>query len=102
MSYTVLRIADLRGALGLALDAFETEHGPEVAIAHDHYWHLPVDASFDLAREPAALTDLTVGQVSDDLTEIQGILASGDASPAWHALGHAIGLLRLVEGAALS
>ena len=98
MSHTaVLRVPDLRAALALALDAFEAEHGQEVVVAHDHYWHLPVAASFDLSREP---TDLTVGQVSDDLTEIEGLLAAGEAQPAWHSLNHAIGLLRLLEATA--
>lgn len=97
MSYPVLRIADLRTALSLALDAFEAEQGPEVVIRHDHYWHLPVDASFDLSRGPS---DLTVGQLSDDLAELRGLLAEDDAWPARHALSHVIGLLRLVEVAA--
>ncbi|WP_213283357.1 hypothetical protein [Cellulomonas hominis] len=97
MSYPDLRIADLRTALGLALDAFEEERGSEVAIEHDHYWHLAVDASFDLSREP---TRLSVGQVSDDLAEIRSLVATGDASPAWHAISHVIGLLRVVEDAA--
>ncbi|MBO0922246.1 hypothetical protein J1G42_15600 [Cellulomonas sp. zg-ZUI222] len=97
MSDDVLRVADLRAALALALDAFEAEVGPEVPLDHDHYWHLPVDASFDLSREPQ---EHTVGQIIDDLHEAQGLVADGDAFPAWHALNHAIGLLRLLEHAA--
>jgi len=97
MSYDVLRVSDLRAALGLALDAFEAEHGREVAVERDHYWHLPVEASFDLSREPRALT---VGQVSDDLEEVRGFVAEGDAGPAWHSLAHAISLLRVLEDAA--
>jgi len=97
MSDDVLRIADLRAALALTLDAFEAEVGPEVPLDHDHYWHLPVHASFDLSREPQ---EHTVGQVSDDLAETRCLLADGDAFPAWHALNHAIGLLRLLEHAA--
>ncbi|RHA38611.1 hypothetical protein D1825_13735 [Cellulomonas rhizosphaerae] len=66
-------------------------------VEHDHYWHLPVEASFDLSQEPG---DLTVGQISDDLAEARGFLIENSAGPAWHALSHAIGLLRLVEEAA--
>ena len=100
VSDAVLRIADLRAALSLALDAFEAEHGPELPVARDLYWHLPVDASFDLSRRPGDDVDLTVGQVSDDLAEVRGFLADGDAGPVWHALQHAIGLLRVLEDAA--
>lgn len=100
MSRTVLRVADLRAVLGLTLDAFEAEHGQEIEVARDHYWHLPVDASFDVSHAPDVAV-LTVGQVSDDLAEIHGFLAKNDAGPgAWHALSHVIGLLRLAEDAA--
>ena len=97
MSDHALRVADLRAALLLALDAFEAEVGPEVPLDQDHYWHLPVDAAFDLSREPPAHT---VGQISDDVAEARVLLADGGASPAWHALNHTIGLLRLLEHAA--
>lgn len=93
----VVRISDLRLAVGLALDAFESEHGSEVELDRDHYWHLPIGDSFDLSREPASLT---VGQLTDDLAEIQKMIATGDAHPSWHALALVAGLLRLVEGAA--
>lgn len=90
----VLRVAELRAAIELALDAFVTEHGDEVAVEGDHYWHLPVDVAFDLWSESR---ELTVGQLSDDVDEIRGFVANDDATPAWHALAHVIGLLRLLE-----
>ena len=93
----VLQIAELRAAIGLALDAFVAEHGDQVPAEHDHYWHLPVDSAFDLRGEPR---ELSVGHVSDDLDEIRGIVAEADATPAWHALSHVVGLLRLLEKAA--
>lgn len=93
----VLQVAELRAAIELALDAFVAEHGDQVPVEHDHYWHLPVDSAFDLRGEPR---ELSVGQVSDDLDEIRGIVAEAGATPAWHALSHVIGLLRLLEKAA--
>ncbi|RYG79754.1 hypothetical protein EON77_08700 [bacterium] len=66
-------------------------------IQHDHYWHLPVEASFDLEAEPS---EFTAGQISDDLKEVRNMLARGDAGPAWHELSHVLGLLRVVEAAA--
>ena len=60
----VVRISDLRYAVNRVLDATETVLGPEVALDADYYWHLPVDAAFDVYTEPQALT---TGQLSDDL-----------------------------------
>ena len=60
-------IADLRSALSRVLDATEACLGPEVSLAVDHYWHLPVEDAFDLTSEPSRFT---VGQVSDDLDEV--------------------------------
>lgn len=95
----VLRVAELRSAIELAIDAFVSEHGDEIPVDHDYYWHLPVDSAFDLSSDPR---ELTMGQLSDDLDEIRGFVANDDATPAWHALAHVIGLLRLVEKVARS
>lgn len=92
-------IADLRSALSRALDATEARLGPEVSLAVDHYWHLPVEHAFDLTSEPSTFT---VGQVSDDLDE--AVHAESDRIPeaAWHDLSHLIGVLRAVEFTARS
>ncbi len=89
----VVRISDLRLALGRVLDATEKLLGSEVALHADHYWHLPVDAAFDLTTEPLALT---VGQLSDDL---EAFRKPGDGVPesAWHDLSHLVGVLRALE-----
>ena len=94
-----VRIADLRSALSRALDATEAQLGPDVSLAVDHYWHLPVEDAFNLSREPTAFT---VGQVSDDLDE--AMRDDGDRIPeaAWHDLSHIIGVLRALELAARS
>ena len=63
---TIVRLADVRAALGRALDATEDRLGPEVSLETDYYWHLPVQDAFDIAIEPRTFT---VGQVSDDLDE---------------------------------
>lgn len=94
MPNDVLRIEDLRTAIGLALDAFADEHGPEIALVHDFYWHLPTEVSFDMSCAPS---DMTVGQLSDDLGEVGQMLVGGDFQPVWHALAHINGLLRFVE-----
>ncbi|MFC7725477.1 hypothetical protein ACFQW6_10180 [Nocardioides sp. GCM10028917] len=92
-------IADLRSALIRALDATEARLGPEVSLAVDYYWHLPVDDAFDLTIEPSTFT---VGQVSDDLDEVVHDEPDGIPEAAWHDLSHLIGVLRAVEFTARS
>ncbi|MFC5267671.1 hypothetical protein ACFPJ1_36620, partial [Kribbella qitaiheensis] len=88
----------LRAALSRALVAAEKRLGADVALADDHYWHLPVDEAFDMTREHASLT---VGQLSDDLENLR---EAGEVEPetAWHELSHLIGLLRALERLAKS
>jgi len=93
----VVRISDLRDALGLALDATETLLGPEVALQADCYWHLPVDAAFDVYAEPHALT---MGQLSDDLEAVVRDPSDGVPENARHDLLHLVGVLRGLELAA--
>jgi hypothetical protein len=91
-------IAELRAALGRALDATEKRHGPQVTFDTDYYWHLPAEDAFNMAKEPQTFT---VGQVSDDLAET---VQEDERLPeeASHDLTHLIGVLRALEFAARS
>lgn len=89
----VVRISELRHALNRVLDATETLLGPEVALHAEYYWHLPVDAAFDVYTEPQALT---MGQLSDDL-EVVPDRSDGVPEMASHDLMHLVGVLRAVE-----
>jgi len=93
-----VKIADLRSSLDRALCAAEDLLGEEVALPADYYWHLPVDAAFDMTTEPR---ELTVGQLSDD---VEALLYERDPVPQenWHELSHLIGVLRALELAARS
>jgi hypothetical protein len=92
----VVRIADLSAAIVRALEAAEQLLGPEVSLDGDHYWHMPVEAAFNLTREPR---EFTVGQLSDDLHD--ALIDDHERVPqeTWHDLTHLIGLLRAVERA---
>jgi hypothetical protein len=91
-------IADLRSALSRSLTTIEARLGPDVSLAADHYWHLPVESAFDLSSEPKTFT---VGQLSDDLESLhESIDVTGET--AWHNLSHLVGLLRALELAARS
>ena len=82
--HLTVKVADLRTALGRVLDATEAQLGPEVSLAADHYWHLPVENAFDLARQPETFS---VGQLSDDLDSLQG-QADAPRETVWHDLSH--------------
>jgi len=94
MSDDVLRIEELRTAVGLALDQFVAEFGAEVPVRRSLYWHLDVEESFDMSRQPSGFT---VGSAIDDLAEVRQIVAEQDPFSAWHALAHVVGLLRMLE-----
>lgn len=89
----VLQLDQLRAAVVRTLDCVEEQLGREVVLAIDNYWHLPVNAAFDMTQEP---TNFTVGELSDDLASV---LTGGESDrPApWHDLAHLIGLLRGLE-----
>jgi hypothetical protein len=76
----------------IALRTLERAFGPDVRLTTDHYWHLPVEAAFDLTAEPGGFT---VGQLSDDLD----FRHYAGAAPAavWHDLQHLQGLIRALQ-----
>lgn len=88
----VLNISELRRALDSTLRTAAERFGDEVVLRSDYYWHLPTDAAFDICHEPE---ELTVGQLSDDLTELTDPSEPGLA--LWHDLQHLVGLLRAIE-----
>jgi hypothetical protein len=88
----VLRLSDLRTALDSVLSAAAARLGDEVALPSDYYWHVPVDAAFDMGRKPM---ELTVGSLKDDLEELGS--EKPDHVALWHDVGHLVGLLRGVE-----
>ncbi|MCV2393899.1 hypothetical protein OEB99_06230 [Actinotalea sp. M2MS4P-6] len=90
----LIDLRTLRTAIVGALDACERQLGRRVQVEIDYYWHLPVDAAYDMTKEPS---ELTVGQLSDDLEEVS--VVSGQPETAWHDLAHAIGVLRALEAA---
>lgn len=85
-------VASLREVLSRLLDAVEREHGAEVSLGADFYWVLGRDAAYNLDQPLVA--DLTVGQLSDDVASLQGMLDNGIQPEAlWHDLGHVNGIL---------
>ena len=84
---------ELRTAFARVLDACEERLGRRVVLGH-----LPVDAAFDMSKEPG---EFTVGQLSEDLSAVTSATRP-EALTAWHELAHMIRLLRAVEARARS
>ena len=76
----------------MALRMVEQALGPDVELTIDYYWHLPVEAAFDLTAEPDGLT---VGQLSDDL-DFQHY-AGAEPESVWHDLQHLQGLIHALQ-----
>lgn len=88
----VIDLQALRAAILGALDACEELMGRRLPVEIDYYWHLPIDAAFDMTKAPS---EFTVGQLSDDLQAVS--VVSRQPETAWHNLAHAIGVLRALE-----
>jgi hypothetical protein len=96
---SLVRIADLRRASLLLLEAAEERFGDTIDLANtgvDYYWNVDLHASFDMASTPEHAID--AGQLSDDATEVRLLLDRADNQPAvlWHDLQHLVGMLRLL------
>ncbi|MGC4878789.1 hypothetical protein ACLQ26_21335 [Micromonospora sp. DT43] len=95
----MLRIADLRRACSMLLDAAESRFGPHIPLSQfrvDHYWNIDLRAAFEMTPQLELAIDC--GQSSDDLAELIGIVQRGpeDLLSLWHDLQHVSGLLRLL------
>ncbi|MGC5290767.1 hypothetical protein [Micromonospora sp. DT231] len=95
----VLRIADVRRACAMLLDAAESRYGPEIQLSQldvDYYWNVDLRAAYTMAAQPELAIDC--GQSSDDLAELSGLLQRDpeDVVSLWHDIGHLSGLLRLL------
>jgi hypothetical protein len=90
----VVAIADLRQALERVLDAVEKQFGPVVDLAADYYWTVSPDETYALDMPTA----LHAGQLSDDVVELQDLLARehGGEVFIWHDLEHLVGILQRI------
>ncbi len=68
MKITVAELQEITDRLFAHLRDTERE---EVEIPEDYYWMIPQGDVYDPTRDP---TDLTIGQLSDDWTELIAIL----------------------------
>ena len=88
----LITVAELRRASELLMNHLEAQGRASVQIDHDYYWFVPTDQRYDQYKEPK---QLTLGQLSDDWSEIRKIL-DGKGEPVNYALVWLSSLLRAV------
>lgn len=84
--------AQLKEAANLLLSHLERNEIKEVDITDDFYWDVPAAIRYDQHDEPK---ELTLGQLSDDASEVKRML-EGDAPPVAYGLVWLAALLRRV------
>lgn len=89
---TVITVDELRAASDHLLRHLEDNGVREIEIAEDCYWDVPPPQRYDPYADP---TGHTLGQLSDDATEIRRMLA-GETPTVGYALVWLAALLRRV------
>lgn len=85
-------VASLRAGVAMLLDRVEREFGPDVDLAADYYWDLPLAATFDPEQDPAGHT---LGSLAEDVESLGHLLRAEPEDPfVWHDLSHVVGILR--------
>jgi len=59
----------------LLLSKLREKNGNEIALKNDYYWSIPADDMYNPYQEPK---HITVGQLSDDLANVQRLCESPD------------------------
>ena len=76
----------------MLLDRIEREFGPDVDLAADYYWDLPLAATFDPEQDPAGHT---LGSLADDVESLGELLREEpEDAVVWHDLSHVVAILR--------
>lgn len=72
----VIKIDDLQEIATILFSKLKEDIGAEINISKDYYWNISDDEMYDPYKEPQ---NLTIGQLSDDLTELRRLLIEEDA-----------------------
>lgn len=70
-----VNINELQKITNLLLEKLQQSKGNEIELNSDYYWDIAIDEIYNPYNEP---TTITLGQISDDLTEINRLLHSDD------------------------
>ncbi|MGV8856952.1 hypothetical protein [Rhodoglobus sp.] len=85
-------VSALESALRMALARVVERRGPVLAIPHEYFWSIPVDAMYDVTQSPA---EFTIGQLSDSIRSLEAIV-SGEHEPIDYDLVWIADVLRAI------
>jgi hypothetical protein len=89
-----IQLSELRHATNVLFDHLERTGRTEIDVAEDFYWSIPEKHLYSVYTPPPE-SDLTMGQLSDDWSELAKI-ASGERPPLAYALVWLSSLLRCI------
>ncbi|HBC30007.1 MAG: hypothetical protein WC142_04010 [Bacteroidales bacterium] len=67
----IIRVDDLQKIADTLFSKLKKNVGLEIDISKDYYWNISDDELYNPYQEPKTLT---IGQLSDDITELQRLL----------------------------
>lgn len=73
-----VNIKEMEKIASLLFSKLRESKGNEIELNNDYYWDISVDELYNPYEEPK---NITLGQLSDDLNEIQRLDKSDDAIP---------------------
>ncbi|TAF30288.1 MAG: hypothetical protein EAZ57_11885 [Cytophagales bacterium] len=71
-----VNIDEIQKITSLLLSKLKESKGNEIEISNDYYWDISQDELYSPYEEPKKIT---LGQLSDDLEEVQRLIKSDDA-----------------------
>jgi hypothetical protein len=89
---TIVTVQELRVATEALFSHLERSGVTSIMLSEDYYWDVPAVNRYDQYQEPS---QHTIGQLSDDLTELKRML-SGDQPIVGYALVWLAAILRRV------
>ena len=70
-----VNIDELSKVITILLTNLKTSKGNEVELTNDYYWDISSEQIYNPYEDP---TDMSLGQLSDDLNEVNRLLSSSD------------------------
>lgn len=87
-----VELDEIRKSLSILIAHVELRTGPTLELDKDFYWHLPSPELYNTYEKPS---DLTIGQISENITEIREIV-SGERPPLSYGLVWLAAILRAI------
>ena len=70
-----VKINEIQEITNLIFEKLKASRGNEIEISYDFYWDIPSDEIYNPYKEPS---NLTLGQLSDEIMEIQNSIITKD------------------------